>query len=477
MKNYNILKPKNLNLENLTNRFKPDFKFNFEKAYLIIHIVLLLSNKKSNNKKVELHSKMLENLFGKEYHKYFKYFTENFGGAGNVLNRFPYSENHCFSYILREYFYRDGFEIYTIKDYRLINKFKSQFLKLSTNENIRLEYHFLLKHFKRNKLTVKNPQCAIEEKPIKEREKYLKNAFEILKIMNQEYTVKLKTQTDGRVHSNITRLSKISRKYLIHENENLVEIDVKSAVPFILYLALQMYLNQHLSYLKNFQYKDSSIVYIFDEITGDIDKTELNKFGVDVISGQLYQNFMNLIFEPSVYENEGCNFDKVMHYYQKQFHKKNNHYFDGDLVELKDFVKRRMLSMFFAPSHKYKFEQIAFKNLYPTILKFINEFKAITQHSKLDDLKWEKRDAHKKLSHFCFQFEAKVMIDNIAREFDLKHKGKVPIYTLHDCLITTQSNAEELLSFMKNKFNQLFGVAPALSYEVLTTGNTLGKAC
>jgi hypothetical protein len=78
MKNYNILKPKNLNLENLTNRFKPDFKFNFEKAYLIIHIVVLLSNKKSNNKKVELHSKILENLFGKEYHKYFKYFKTSY---------------------------------------------------------------------------------------------------------------------------------------------------------------------------------------------------------------------------------------------------------------------------------------------------------------------------------------------------------------------------------------------------------------
>ena len=57
------------------------------------------------------------------------------------------------------------------------------------------------------------------------------------------------------------------------------------------------------------------------------------------------------------------------------------------------------------------------------------------------------------------------MIDKIAREYDKIHKGKVPIFTLHDCLITTVSHVEELKDFMEKKFIDLFEVAPNLTIE------------
>ncbi|MDI9311007.1 MAG: hypothetical protein QM535_12390 [Limnohabitans sp.] len=467
MKTYTIVKPKNLHLENRVNCFKPDFNFNFEKAYLLIYLVILFSNKKSNTKKVELYSKTLEKLFCKDYHKYINYLVENFGGVGNVLNRYPYSENHCFSYILRDYFYENGFEIVTITDYKLINKFKVLFIKQRTNENIRLHYHFLLKHFKREKLTVHNPQNAIDSIPFSEREKYIKNAFEILKIMNHEFSLTLKTKTDGRVHTNISRLKKESRNFLRYENENLVEIDVKSAVPYFLYINMKLYQNQQLSYLNKFQYSNSPIIYMFDEITTTIDNAELEDFGRAILSGQLYEKFSNEFFNNSIYENTSLPFDKVIKYHQMIFFKTYGYSFDGCMKDLKRYAKKRILSMLFAPSYKYKFEQELFKTFYPSVLKFINEFKSLTKHSRLDGLKWEKKTAHKKLAHFCFQFEAKVMIDTIAREFDKKHKGKVPIYSLHDCLITTKSYANDLLGFMNTKFIELFGVAPGLSCKEL----------
>lgn len=57
------------------------------------------------------------------------------------------------------------------------------------------------------------------------------------------------------------------------------------------------------------------------------------------------------------------------------------------------------------------------------------------------------------------------MIDNIARDFDKLHKGKTPIFTLHDCILTSYSYAEELKDFVQNKFIQLFGIAPKLTLE------------
>lgn len=132
--------------------------------------------------------------------------------------------------------------------------------------------------------------------------------------------------------------------------------------------------------------------------------------------------------------------------------------------------------MLFAPANKYSFEQIVFKEIYPSIHKFINEYKNAYQYKDSEKIIYSKKERHKKLSHLCFQFEAKVMIDNIAREFDKLHKGKVPIFTIHDCLLTTSSNAKELKTFMQNKFIELFGLAPNLTIEYLNAYEQIKQA-
>ena len=283
--------------------------------------------------------------------------------------------------------------------------------------------------------------------------------------MNGEYSCTLKPKIDGRVHSNITRLSKISRKYLQHNGEYLSEVDISSAVPFILFLTMNMYLDNNLFYLaSNFQYSNT-ITYMLDEVTGDIDKSELRNFGTSVISGSLYEQFSDLILNEKLYTDKGIKFEKVMAYYNYSFKKQFGYNFDGDTSDLKKFAKKRMLSMIFAKSTSYTFEQIIFNKLYPSILKFINEFKNVEQYKDDESTKIAPKDKHKKLAYFCFQFEAKMMIDKTAREFDKLHNGKIPIYSLHDCIITTNSNVEMLNVFMQNKFIEMFGIAPNLTIE------------
>ena len=63
------------------------------------------------------------------------------------------------------------------------------------------------------------------------------------------------------------------------------------------------------------------------------------------------------------------------------------YYFDGDIFDLKKFAKRRMLSMLFAPTSLYKFEQIVFQKLFPKILKFVNEFKNVLQYKDCEEVK------------------------------------------------------------------------------------------
>ncbi len=473
MKTYYILKPKKLNLEYLVNKYKPNFNFDFDRAYLIVHLVMLLGHEKDNLSKVGLDSRFLERLIGRNYHQYIDFLLENNSGTGNILNGYRYEVGkNPFEYRLTDYYFNGGFELYTITDYKLINKYKQKFVNTSNNEAIRLNYYFLTKYFNNGKLAVSSPSDAIEEANAQEQKKRLRNAKNIVNIMNGEHTITLKTKTDGRVHSNITRLSKKSRKYLQYQGEFLAEVDISSAVPFFLYITMGYYLNKILSKLTDYQYSNS-IIYIFDKITGDLDKTELQEFGHAVKSGKLYEQFSNLILDQSFYESEGKDYNKVLKYYQYKFNKQFNHYFDGDLKELKKFAKKGLLSMLFAKSSSYKFEQLVFKELYPTIHKFINEFK----DAQSEELNWNLDNRHKKLSYLCFQFEAKVMIDKIAREYDKLHKGKIPVFTLHDCILTTSSNVVELKEFMKSQFKELLGESPNLTieYSELDTKNKIAS--
>lgn len=472
---YYILKPKKLNLENLVDIYQPDFKFNLDKAYLIIYLVIKLSNKKNNSNEVRLSSKMLQSMIGYDYNKYIKFLLENYLGHGNILKGYRYSKGCTFGYKLTDYFFNNGFELYEISDYKLINKYKSIFVKNQINEQVRKHYYFLLKFFKNKKISVYEPFQAIEMTNTFETKKGLKNALELVNFMNGEFKLTLKSHTDGRVHSNLTILSKKSRQFLQYEEENLAEIDISSAVPFILYLIMRMYLDNNLIYLTNFSYSNSNLfIYMLDEVTGDIEKKELNSFGNSIINGKLYEQFSELLLNQDFYESKGVQFNKAIKYYQFAFNDMFGYYFDGDVYDLKKFAKRRFLSMLFAPANKYSFEQIVFKELYPSIHKFINEYKNANQYKDSETMIYSKKERHKKLSHLCFQFEAKVMIDNIAREFDKLHKGKVPIFTIHDCLLTTVNHAEELKLFMEDKFVDLFGVAPNLTIEYLNI-NELSK--
>lgn len=474
---YYILKPKKLNLENLVDIYQPDFKFNLDKAYLIIYLVIKLSNKKNNSNEVRLSSKMLQSMIGYDYNKYIKFLLENYLGHGNILKGYRYSKGCTFGYKLTDYFFNNGFELYEISDYKLINKYKSIFVKNQINEQVRKHYYFLLKFFKNKKISVYEPFQAIEMTNSFETKKGLKNALELVNFMNDEFKLTLKSRTDGRVHSNLTRLSKKSRQFLQYEEENLAEIDISSAVPFILYLVMRMYLDNNLTYLTNFSYSNSNLfIYMLDEVTGDIEKTELDSFGNSIINGKLYEQFSELLLNQDFYESKGVQFNKAIKYYQFAFNDMFGYYFDGDVYDLKKFAKRRFLSMLFAPANKYSFEQIVFKELYPSIHKFINEYKNANQYKDSETMIYNKKERHKKLSHLCFQFEAKVMIDNIAREFDVIYKGKVTVYTIHDCLLTTSSNAEELKTFMQNKFIELFGIAPNLTIEYLNPYKQIKQA-
>lgn len=468
MQKYYLLKPTNLNLEYLVNKYEPNFKFNYEFAYFFIHI--LVSYRKFNKKKTknfnEISSKSLQSLC-KDYKKHIKFLYEKFPCDGGVIWKNNYKVGHCFGYKLAPYYEQSQLEIIELEYSIFVKKIFLKYSKIKTSETFRINYHFLKRSFSTIDLTISNYQEAIHEINLKPSEKKrLRNAKSLTDILNGRYSFSLKTKTDGRVHTIITRLSKKIRKYLRYKGEPLAEVDISSAVPYFLYITINYYLNNNLSYIKdNFQYNKNSIpiIYMLEEISLRPDKYEVERFGESVINGEIYELFGSLLFNQNLYEEHNIDFSKVLKYLNNKFKEKFGHKFDGDLIELRKFAKSRLLIMLFDGSSRCKFEQIAFSSKYPSVLKFVNEFKDVQKLKQGLENIWSKSDRHKKLSYFFFQFEAKIMIDKIAREYNNLKKCKVPIFTLHDCIITTESEVEELKEFMDDMFIKLLEVKPNLS--------------
>ena len=58
------------------------------------------------------------------------------------------------------------------------------------------------------------------------------------------------------------------------------------------------------------------------------------------------------------------------------------------------------------------------------------------------------------------------MLDIVARKLNNDLKGKVPVFTLHDCIITTEENLEFVESFMKNTLTEALGFTPKMKSKV-----------
>ena len=390
MKSYYILKPKNLNLEYLITKYTPDFKSNIDFAYLIIHFVIMYQNDSTNMNSVRLSSTYLQK-FNRIYNKHIRFLIENYPNDGAVLRGTKYSKGKPYGYKLPKFYFNCDLEIYEIKDAVLLRKMNHIFPQNKTNENVRTYYYFLLKFFKSNKLTVYEPSLLMEQlNNMLDKKKSLRNAKNILKTMNQQFRCSLNTKKDGRVHSNITQLSKIARNHLQYDGEFLAEVDISSAVPYFLFITMDSYLNNNLVYIhNNFQY-NNTITYMLDEISGDIEKSDVYSFGKSIIERQIYQQFADMIFNEDFYSSKGFDFEKVMEHYNHYFKKQFGYNFDGDCADQLKFAKKRMLSMLFASTSIYKYEQSVFGSLFPKVLKFINEFKNVQQYKEDENLKCKK---------------------------------------------------------------------------------------
>lgn len=505
MKSYNILKLKTLSLENRIKKNPPNFDYNLDYFYYLISEIIIKSTYRlEQNEEEEVWIPLCSQIMNNHPYKYrnhIRYLCENFSGDGNVLHRQNYSEGQCFSYKISPAYYLDTVEIYEIKDKKLLRYINKNKEHISTNNKFKKRFSFLIKFFTSGKLKI-NLSEAMKENDIiynnsidDVKKKILKqrlSAAQIIEIENQEFRITYRYKTDGRLHTELTRINKKLRKFIKYNNETLGEVDISSAVPTFLYYLLKEListkeLNEDLKtifFQNNIQYPflmlssniNSNISYINNEPTSNkllyhymlekasicLVEKEIDSFGHKLQNGSFYESFESEIHTIHLFSKANIisDFDSLNYptrplekdqYLLENVREICGREFDGDCKDIRKVLKKRLLSMMFAKPSQYVNEKAMFNMYYPSILKWINEFK---------------KKNHELLSYLMFQTESYFMINIVARKFNNKFKGKKPLFTLHDCLITTKSNLDNLHQFMSETLSEHLGFKPVLTKEV-----------
>jgi hypothetical protein len=456
MNQVTILVPKDRDLE----KFLTEYSNEFDSEYLkfLIHYVIeglskVIINPKSADEKNVLLSRMYISIHSKndviineKKHRehinllrsdkidivrrrsFTKYTDETIG----VLYRKNYKQGvNSFGYRLNPRFYGKKLELHTLTNYRLINKFREYYTTIHPIvENGK--YKFLKKFFDPKKLHIDLDEaiklCESRKGLHKSKSKYLNEMVQIVDLHNGIYRIYHKMKTDGRVHSNLTRLPKVYRRFIKYNDSALVEVDLSNSIIYFLSMLLSNKLN--LKLINKF-----SLLHIFVKSLPSLDNNEIELMQTTAINGSFYDDFITQY--QKVYNADDI---RIM------FENDNDEIFNDSFEHLRKVVKTKILAMIFAKSKDYKIEQEIFNSKFPQILNAINKFKDTY--------------GHEKLSHSLLQLEALFIVDKAGRSFNHKHWRKAPLFTLHDCLITTIDHKKKLKICMEDAFIDSIGISP-----------------
>lgn len=364
----------------------------------------------------------------------------------SVFERIKYEpKKNSFEYRLGRYFRKDKLKIEFISDQKIIKAIKEEGSRCDGELNSGT-FNFLSKFFNQDKLQIDLAKAVeVCEARYSKHEKYnvyAKELMQIVNLYNGIYRLSFKRDSLGRVYTNITQLPKVYKRFITYDNKELSEIDISNSVIFFLGVLLNNTLNKDSikelfnKNIYNILRGESSILYLmFYKSFESLSQKEIQLLIKLGRNGKFYDEFIP-------YFNEMFSPEDMRYFYNSE---NDDNYVEAEIQKRK-VCKKRLIAMLFAKSTQYLKEQEIFKTKFPELLERINNFKDET--------------GHEKFSHILFQIEACFVVDVVARRFNRKYRRNAPIFTLHDCLITTSDYVDRLQEVFNDNFVEYLGCIP-----------------
>lgn len=285
---------------------------------------------------------------------------------------------------------------------------------------------------------------------LKLQEKY--SGFKILatRLANQDYYFS-KDDFGNRLHTNLSNLPKELRNFLNYDGQLLVAIDIKNSQPYMSLpiLAKDFWLSKTtpekptLLKIDKETYKDRkwdkykrNIIIMFNNFSEILYSQDFqtSEFARNVIQGSFYEYLIS-VFEKS----------KLIKLGNTELEKRNK-------------VKKMVLTLLFDNDNKdyNKDENSAsqtFKAEFPNVVRV---------------LKHVKEGGYRTLAMLLQKIESFLILSRICKRIS-KERPKVPLFTIHDCIVTTHGNENYVLSIMKDELQKSIGMSPKFSIDYWQT--------
>jgi hypothetical protein len=291
----------------------------------------------------------------------------------------------------------------------------------------------------------------------------LKNVSKFNDVKNLSSNVPSVQRRGLRLHTKVSSLMSVLRNFLTYEGENqLVYLDIKNSQPFHMLFLLQ---KKFWSRSKSLRKQDLSLK-IVDEKLYKLIVAEEGRYNVLIRSleplGSTVKNpvlprksmiygggysakyFAHLVATGKLYEFISKEFKSGLHAGSKR----------ATLMD-RESAKQAFIQMLYSDDTKKNSPSShlmsQFKSLFPVVAEVISFLKSKTNRN---------------LAFLLQAIEAEFIIHRISLPL-LKSHPEIPIYTIHDGIITTKQHAHTLLNWLRMVYSEALGIEPEVKIEEL----------
>lgn len=407
------------------------YKFNLEKAQFIIYNLTKISKKHiDENGYISVCSDIFRKNTMKEYSKYLETFIKY-----GIIERKNYSTKfkRCnkYRFLIPNHIEVERMSEITIKSIGLRKKDKARIMQSAVQNNKHLYNCLVDEDFTIDYNGAINTIYALDCRfCIK-----INLLQSVIDLRDKNIRFICHSDTDKRIHTNITNLKSILRQHLYYKNEKLVNIDIKNSQVYFLAMVL------HLVNIKSIDYLNSINKYTISNNSSQLlDITELERFIDLAVTGNFYEVLGNeLLNEKGGYHGY---YEKIK--YNKKTDRKVSEFYDNP----KKLMKSTTFEILFSKNTDSD-EKKWFRTKFPTIYKFIYNFK---------------EGDSKDLSRFLQNLEADIILKKIIKELKL-NDPKIFLITIHDSIMTTKNNIDLVKNTISKVTRGIFGFSPTLTVE------------
>lgn len=431
--------PTNVDIDRLLEVNPPNFPYHRDCFVYIMHIITAIPSKDWKLMDAQGFSNVCKKILQKRIHKYkayVRYLVQN-GIIQESTYYIPGKKSRGIRFCRR---YQSDLKPIIITKCTLIKSIIGYHAKINVQKT--QEIHFLKKWFNpKIQVDLEGAQTFLQTLKTNEelngnlhaQQAYNSRLLPLLELAHGEYSFGVDS-TGFRLHTNLTRTMKELRKFITYDGETLHSVDIVNSQPFLarpLFDENYFTKNDIAGKIINTNLTDQQsfpimIVKMIREIKTQPDVKTYLKL---VTEGTFYESFGRLLISNGLYEGEVVN------------------------TSVRTIVKKITMSALFNANTAIGWN--------PHIRVFAHIFPAVYGMIKLIK---KGNGKHPAYSIMLQRLEAELILDKVCVRIN-KAYPHIPIFTIHDSIVTTEKYLTVVQNFVKKIMRQNVGASPQLKVE------------